>query len=299
MSIACSCPRESRCQRAASTPISSSELVEEDDVAPAFRHLARLAALRQLDELVDEHLDGLRVVAERARDRLQPRDVAVVVGAEDVDEALEAAPALEAHVARHRPRSTWAARPRARRPGPCRRPTRGARASARPPARRASSSASASSRTASISLCRTQRSMSTRKRSSVSRICASMGSTGSPSCVRQLRDVVALVAVGRRILASCREPRPTRGRGRSARPRRSRRTRARRSCPRSRAAGRPSRRRPRSGRSATVRGPVGSRTRTPPAPARARRGRTAAVAAPGREDLAERLAVPARGRAGC
>ena len=47
------------------------ELVEEDDVAAPLRHLRLLAALRQMDELVDQHLDALRVVAEHPRRRLR------------------------------------------------------------------------------------------------------------------------------------------------------------------------------------------------------------------------------------
>ena len=46
-----------------------------------------------MNELVDEHFDSLRVVAEHRRGRLQARDVAVVVGTEHVDRAVE--PALE------------------------------------------------------------------------------------------------------------------------------------------------------------------------------------------------------------
>ena len=41
------------------------EVVEEDDVAAPLRHLRLLAALRQMHELVEEHLDALRVVAEQ------------------------------------------------------------------------------------------------------------------------------------------------------------------------------------------------------------------------------------------
>ena len=74
------------------------KLVEEDDVPPSLRHLARLAALGQVDELVDEDLHVLRVAAERARDRLQACDVAVVVGPEHVDEPLVPPVPLEPHV---------------------------------------------------------------------------------------------------------------------------------------------------------------------------------------------------------
>ena len=49
----------------------------------------------QVDELADEHLDVLRrVVAGAGGDRLEPADVAVVVGAEHVDARVEAAVAL-------------------------------------------------------------------------------------------------------------------------------------------------------------------------------------------------------------
>ena len=48
------------------------------------------AALRQVHELVEQHLDPLGVVAEHARDRRVPVARAVVVGAEHVDRAVEA-----------------------------------------------------------------------------------------------------------------------------------------------------------------------------------------------------------------
>src|SRR5215211_5101026 len=57
------------------------ELVEEDDVAASLRHLPGLSRLRQVHELVDQHVDGLRVVAECAREGPEARDVPVVVGA--------------------------------------------------------------------------------------------------------------------------------------------------------------------------------------------------------------------------
>ena len=46
-----------------------------------------------MDELVDEHLHALGVVAEHARDRAVPPARAMVVGAEHVDRAVE--PSLE------------------------------------------------------------------------------------------------------------------------------------------------------------------------------------------------------------
>ena len=76
------------------------EVVEKDDVAAPFRHLRRLAALRQVHELVDQHLQRVARVAEHLGERLQPADVAVMVGAEDVDEPVEALRILPAHVGR-------------------------------------------------------------------------------------------------------------------------------------------------------------------------------------------------------
>src|SRR5204862_7347963 len=67
------------------------DVSEESDVAAPLRDLARLAAARQVDELVDEYLDALGVVAEHARDRRIPVARAVVIGAEHVDRAVEAA----------------------------------------------------------------------------------------------------------------------------------------------------------------------------------------------------------------
>ena len=51
-----------------------------------------------MDELVDEDLHLLRVAPESTRDRLQPRDVAVMVGPEHVDEPLVPPVPLEPHV---------------------------------------------------------------------------------------------------------------------------------------------------------------------------------------------------------
>ena len=137
MSIACSWPRESRCQRAASTPISSRSSSRKT-TSPSLRHLARLAALGQVDELVDEDLHVLRVAAERARDRLQACDVAVMVRAEHVDE--RSCPRF--HLSRMCGTSTakYVGRPsERRRPRSCRPPTRSSRASALLPSRRARS----------------------------------------------------------------------------------------------------------------------------------------------------------------
>src|SRR3954467_12269872 len=66
------------------------EVVEEDDVAAAARHARLLAALRQVDHLVEEHLHPLRVVAEHPRDCRVPVAGAVMIGPEDVDRAVEA-----------------------------------------------------------------------------------------------------------------------------------------------------------------------------------------------------------------
>ena len=65
------------------------EVVEEHDVALALRHLRLLAATHEMDELVDQHLDPGRVVAEHLGRGPEPGDVAVVVGAEHVDRAVE------------------------------------------------------------------------------------------------------------------------------------------------------------------------------------------------------------------
>ena len=50
------------------------------------------------DELVDEHLHAVGIEAEQPGCGLQPLDVAVVIGAEDVDGAIEAAGKLVEHV---------------------------------------------------------------------------------------------------------------------------------------------------------------------------------------------------------
>ena len=74
------------------------ELVEEDDVAAPLRHLGRFTASGQVDELVEQHLDPLGVVAEHACDGGVPVARAVVVGAEDVDRPVEAAVELVGEV---------------------------------------------------------------------------------------------------------------------------------------------------------------------------------------------------------
>ena len=74
------------------------EFVQEDDVAAALGHLLRLAALDEVDELVDEHLERLARMAEHLGQRLETRDVAVVIRSEDVDQAVEAVRVLAADV---------------------------------------------------------------------------------------------------------------------------------------------------------------------------------------------------------
>ena len=67
------------------------QVVEEDDIAGALAHARLLAAAQQVDELVDQHLDPVGVAADHRADRLQPGDVAVMVGTEHVDRAVEVA----------------------------------------------------------------------------------------------------------------------------------------------------------------------------------------------------------------
>src|SRR3954452_2294401 len=66
------------------------EVVEQDDVAAPLRHLRLRAASRQVDELVEDDLEALGVVAEHSRDCRIPVARAVMVGPEDVDRAVEA-----------------------------------------------------------------------------------------------------------------------------------------------------------------------------------------------------------------
>ena len=67
------------------------QVVERDHGAGPLAHPDRLAVTHQVDHLPDQHLDGGRVVAERGGRRLEPGDVAVVVGAEHVDAQVETA----------------------------------------------------------------------------------------------------------------------------------------------------------------------------------------------------------------
>ena len=83
--------RWSRNQRAASTPMSSSRSSSVTISPRALGHLHPLAALGEVDELHDHELEPLGLAAERLPDRLHALDVAVVVGAPDVDRAVVAA----------------------------------------------------------------------------------------------------------------------------------------------------------------------------------------------------------------
>ena len=68
------------------------ELLERDQVAGALGELDLLAVLHDLDHLADQDLEGLRrVVAGAGGHRAQPADVPVVVGAEEVEQPVEAA----------------------------------------------------------------------------------------------------------------------------------------------------------------------------------------------------------------
>ena len=91
MSIVWSGPRLTRYQRAASTPISSSSSSRKTTLPARFDAFAVAPPPRQMDELVEQHLDALRVVAEHPRDRRVPARGRVVVGPEHVDRAVEAA----------------------------------------------------------------------------------------------------------------------------------------------------------------------------------------------------------------
>ena len=98
MSIGWSWPRETRYQRAASTPIFSTSSCRKTTSPAAFGDPLLLAVLDEMDELVDQDLDPVGVVTEQARCRPQTVDIAVVVGAEHVDRPVEPALELVAHV---------------------------------------------------------------------------------------------------------------------------------------------------------------------------------------------------------
>ena len=71
------------------------QLVERHDRPGALRQAHLLTVAHDLDHLADQHVQRLRRVVTDARGhRPQPTDVAVVVGAEQVDAVVEAASAL-------------------------------------------------------------------------------------------------------------------------------------------------------------------------------------------------------------
>ena len=74
------------------------EVVEQHEVAGPLRQPHLLAAPHERHELAEDDLELVGLVAERLHAGLQARDVAVVVGAPDVDEQLEAAGELVAVV---------------------------------------------------------------------------------------------------------------------------------------------------------------------------------------------------------
>ena len=78
-------------QRVASTPISPISSSSVMKSPRALGHRRARAALDDVDELQQRDLEPVGVAAERGDRRLHPRDVAVVVGAEDVDQAVVAA----------------------------------------------------------------------------------------------------------------------------------------------------------------------------------------------------------------
>ena len=102
-------------------------------IAPcALRHLHALAALGEVDELHDHDLEALGVAAERLPGGLHPQDVAVVVGAPDVDRAVVAAPRSCRRGRRCRTRSRSTRRSSGAARGPCRRRARSCAARAAP-----------------------------------------------------------------------------------------------------------------------------------------------------------------------
>ncbi len=86
-------------KRTASTPIASIRSSTVTMSPRRLRHAPRLAALEQVHELPDDQLEALGVVRRQRRERrLHARHVAVVVGAPDVDQVVEAAVHLVAVV---------------------------------------------------------------------------------------------------------------------------------------------------------------------------------------------------------
>ncbi len=115
------------------------QVAEGHEGAGALAHLLRLAALEQAHELDDQHLEAPRGRGRRRRaPRCRPRDVAVVVGAEHVDQQVVPAAGLVEVVGDVGRRGRWSRRRRAPAPGPSRRRSRscGTRPRRRPRRRR-------------------------------------------------------------------------------------------------------------------------------------------------------------------
>ena len=64
------------------------QLLHQHELAHSLRHAHGLAVAQQGDELDDQDLERLGRVAEGLHRRLHPRHVAVVVGAEQVDQPI-------------------------------------------------------------------------------------------------------------------------------------------------------------------------------------------------------------------
>ncbi len=111
------------------------QLVEEHDVATPLGHLLRRAPLDELDELVDQHLERLARMAEHLGERLESRDVAVVIGAENVDQASRSHARTCVGCRPRPPRSRSAPLRSGRAPDPCRPRTRSCAPTARRPPR--------------------------------------------------------------------------------------------------------------------------------------------------------------------
>ena len=91
--------REAKNQRAASTPTSASSSSRVMKSPARLRHRDLHAVAHEADPRVEEHLDGVGVVAHRLGGVPDPRDRAVMVGAPDVDQVVEAAAELLGDVA--------------------------------------------------------------------------------------------------------------------------------------------------------------------------------------------------------
>ena len=77
------------------------QLFHQDEFAAALGHAHWLAVAQEGDELDDEDVEALRRMAERLHGRLDPRDVAVVVGADQVHHEIgltELDEVMESHV---------------------------------------------------------------------------------------------------------------------------------------------------------------------------------------------------------